>query len=151
MSIRFGVFFALFAFFFLPFGFSDETLSVNGLRCESRTDPLGIDTVRPRLSWVLTSDIRGQSQTAYQILVATSENKLNESDADLWNSGKMISRQSLNVEYAGKPLQSRLRCYWKVRVWGKRGGASNWSETAWWEMAFLEKNDWTASWIDDGK
>jgi len=148
---RFNVCFVLFASVFLSFGFSEDTLHIDQLSCEYRTDPLGIDTARPRLSWALLSDIRGQFQTAYQILVASSEDKLNESNADLWNSGKIISRQSLNIEYAGKALESRLRCYWKVRVWGKRGKVSNWSKAAWWETAFLEEDEWSAYWINDGK
>jgi alpha-L-rhamnosidase len=136
---------------FLSSAFLEETIHIDRLSCEYRIDPLGIDTPRPRLSWTLSSSIRGQFQTAFQILVASSENKLNESDADLWNSGKIISRQSLNIEYVGKELESRLRCFWKVRVWGKRGEVSRWSKTAWWEMAFLEEDEWNAYWIDDGK
>ena len=151
MSKRFNVCFVLFAFVFLSFGFSEDALHIDQLSCEYRTDPLGIDIARPRLSWTLFSDIRGQFQAAYQILVASSEDKLNESDADLWNSGKMNSRKSLNIEYAGKTLKSRLRCYWKVRVWGKRGKVSSWSKTAWWEMAFLQEDEWSAYWINDGK
>jgi len=134
MNSRFNICFVLILFVFLSLGFSEGTLHIDRLSCEYRTDPLGIDTSRPRLSWALSSHIRGQFQTAYQILVATSEDKLNESDADLWNSGKIISRESLNIEYAGKRLESRLRCFWKVRVWGKRGKVSKWSKTAWWEM-----------------
>lgn len=151
MSSRFNAYFVLFFFVFLSFGFSKETLRVDQLRCEYRSDPLGIDTARPRLSWVLNSNIRGQFQSAYQILVASSEDRLNESEADLWNSGKTVSQQSLNIEYAGRALESRMRCFWKVRVWGKSGRASDWSKTAWWEMAFLDRDEWSASWIDDGK
>ena len=151
MNSRFNICFVLILFVFLSLGFSEGTLHIDRLSCEYRTDPLGIDTSRPRLSWALSSHIRGQFQTAYQILVATSEDKLNESDADLWNSGKIISRESLNIEYAGKRLESRLRCFWKVRVWGKRGKVSKWSKTAWWEMAFLEEEEWSAYWINDGK
>lgn len=151
MSSRFIAYFVLFFFVFLSFGFSGETLHVDNLLCEYRTDPLGIDTARPRLSWVLYSEIRGQFQTAYQILAASSEDRLNEHDADLWNSGKIVSQQSLNIEYAGQAMESRMRCFWKVRVWGKSGKASDWSQTAWWEMAFLDKDEWSACWIEDGK
>ena len=151
MSTRLIICFVLLVSVFLSFGFSGDTLRIEKLSCEYRTDPLGIDTARPRLSWVLLSDTRGQFQTAFQILVASSEERLNESDADLWNSGKIVSRQSLNVEYAGKALESRLRCFWKVRVWGKRGKASGWSKTASWEMALQREDDWSAYWIDDGK
>jgi alpha-L-rhamnosidase len=151
MSHRFIIFFVLLASVFGSICFSRDMLQIDQLTCEYRTNPLGIDTIKPRLSWTLSSDIRGQSQAAYQILVASSEDKLNETDADLWNSGKVISRQSLNILYGGKALESRLRCFWKVRVWGRQGELSEWSQTARWEMAFLEQDDWSAYWIDDGK
>jgi len=108
LSKRFNVCLILVACVFLSFSFSADTLHIDQLSCEYRIDPFGIDTARPRLSWTLFSDIRGQFQTAYQILVASSEDKLNEFDADLWNSGKIISRQSLNIEYGGMALESRL-------------------------------------------
>jgi len=151
MSRRLCLGFVLIFFVFQSFSFGDETLHIDRLSCEYRIDPLGIDTARPRLSWALSSDVRGQFQRAYQILVASSKKKLNEQDADLWNSGKIISRKSINIVYAGKALESRERCFWKVRVWGKRGKVSEWSETAWWEMAFLEEEELSADWIYDGK
>ncbi len=151
MSRRLCLSFALISFVFLSFGFREDTLHIERLSCEYRFNPLGIDTAWPRLSWVLSSDIRGQFQTAYQILVASSKDKLNESDADLWNSGKIVSRQSVNIEYAGKALESRERYFWKVRVWGKHGKVSEWSQTAWWEMAFLKGDEWSAYWINDGR
>ena len=41
------------------------------LRCEYLVNPLGIDAVRPRLSWIVQSGEREQVQTAYQVLVAS--------------------------------------------------------------------------------
>ena len=89
---------------------------VADLRCEYLADPLGIDVVQPRLSWKLEAQWRGQRQTAYQVLVAGEEKLLREGKADLWDSGKVASDQSIHVVYAGKPLASRTRCYWKVRA-----------------------------------
>jgi len=151
MSRRFCLSLVLVSFVFLSFGFSEDALHIHQLSCEYRTDPLGVDTHWPRLSWKLSSDIRGQFQTAYQILAATSKDKLNESDADLWNSGKIRSHQSLNIEYAGQALESRVRCFWKVRVWGRQDKVSEWSQSAWWETAFLDEHEWSADWINDGK
>ncbi|MRR32334.1 hypothetical protein EG834_18855, partial [bacterium] len=107
-------------------------VTVNHLRCEYREDPLGIDAARPRLSWILDSG----RQTAYQVVVD-----------GLWDSGKVLSDQSVNVEYAGKPLKSRQRCEWKVRVWDADGKPSAWSAPAFWTMGILHPEDWTAQWI----
>ena len=91
------------------------SLSVEQLRCEYLTDPLGIDARQPRLSWVLQSTQRAQKQTAYQILVATSTNNLAVNYGDMWNSGPVYSDQTIHVEYKGKALQTGQRLWWKVR------------------------------------
>lgn len=72
-------------------------VTVSTLRCEYADNPLGIDSPQPRLSWVLESDERAQRQTAYQVLVASSADKLGASQADLWDSGKVPSDQSIQV------------------------------------------------------
>jgi alpha-L-rhamnosidase len=120
---------------------------VMALRCEYLTDPLGIDVVQPRLSWKLESLWRGQKQTAYQVLVASEEKRLVEDKADLWDSGKVASDQSIHVVYAGKPMASRTHCYWKVRVWDRDDKPTAFSETAIWEMGLLAPEDWQANWI----
>jgi hypothetical protein len=60
-------------------GIAMAGLRVTSLMCEYRVNPLGIDVPQPRLSWVVeatNSDERGQRQTAYQILVASSRENL---------------------------------------------------------------------------
>lgn len=122
-------------------------MRVTDLRCEYLSDPLGIDVTEPRLSWKLSSQWRGQKQTAYQILVATDKDLLRAGRADFWNTGKVLSDQSIHIPYAGRPLSSRGRCYWKVRVWDKDNKPSPFSEVAMWEMGLLEAKDWQARWI----
>ena len=122
------------------------------LRCEDRTDPLGIDAAKPRLSWViedagLRTEDRGQRQTAYRVLVASSEALLKKDQGDLWDSGKVASDQSIQVEYAGQPLESRMSCHWKVRVWLADGKPSAWSAPAQWCMGLLQPGDWQAKWV----
>lgn len=116
------------------------------LRCEYRVNPLGIDEAQPRLTWRMESAERGQRQTAFQILVATSERLLRPGKADLWDSGKVASDQSVNVLYAGRSLASRQRCFWKVRIWDKDGPAQ-WSAPASWTMGLLQPTDWSADYI----
>ncbi|MCU0782607.1 MAG: glycoside hydrolase family 78 protein [Verrucomicrobia bacterium] len=122
-------------------------LKPDGLRCEYRVNPLGIDDARPRLTWRIESDGRGQRQTAYQVLVASSKALLKKNAGDLWESGKVAGDQSVNVIYAGQPLGSRQQCYWKVRVWDKAGKASSWTKPASWAMGLLETADWQAGYI----
>jgi alpha-L-rhamnosidase len=124
------------------------------LRVEYRQDPLGVDVARPRLSWILQAtdpNERGQRQTAYQVLVASSPELLRADKGDLWDSGKVASDQSIHVVYEGKPLGSRMFCHWKVRVWESGGKASGWSEPAKWSMGLLERSAWKAKWIGDDK
>lgn len=127
------------------------TLSALGLtsvylRTEYKVNPV-TDVRVPRLSWELTSGEKNQIQTAYQIIVASSEGRLSEKSADLWNSGQIKSGATAQVEYAGKALVSRQMCYWKVRSWDKNGVAGPWSKMASWEMGLLDKKDWAAQWI----
>ncbi|NLX05480.1 MAG: family 78 glycoside hydrolase catalytic domain [Phycisphaerae bacterium] len=117
------------------------------LRCEYLIDPVGIDAVTPRLSWVLQSEERGQRQTAWQVLVGSRPDVLSEDRGDLWDSGKVDSDRTSHVEYAGGPLVSRMRCFWKVRVWDKVGRPSRWSDVAQWSMGLLARGDWEAQWI----
>jgi alpha-L-rhamnosidase len=117
------------------------------LRCEYLVNPLGIDTREPRLSWMLESARRGQVQTAYRVLVAGDPKLLAADPGDLWDSGKVASDQSIQIAYAGRPLQSQQQCFWKVRVWDKDGEPSAWSPAASWTMGLLNRNEWRAHWI----
>ena len=113
------------------------TIEPTALKCEYRVNPLGIDANPPRLSWILESSDRGQKQTAYRVLVASSKEKLKGDQGDLWDSKKISSDQSVHVVYAGQPLRSRMRCHWKTRVWDKDGKVSAWSQPALWSMGLL--------------
>ncbi len=124
-------------------------LKVEGLRCEYLVNPLGVDSLQPRLNWTLDSKARGQMQTAYQILVAGSSEALRKNQGDWWDTGKVASDQTIQLVYAGKPLRSGARVFWKVRVWDKDGQASAWSAPAFWQMGLLEAKDWQARWIGD--
>jgi len=131
---------------------SSSPLSPQNLRCEYHDNPLGIDVRQPRLSWVLKSSdghLRGQKQTAYEILVASDGRLLTSEQADLWDSGKVESDQTSQIAYQGKPLSSFQHCYWTVRTWDEKGQLSDWSRAAHWSMGILEKADWKAKWIGD--
>jgi alpha-L-rhamnosidase len=123
-------------------------LTPSRLRCEYRTDPLGVDVTSPRLSWIVESTGRGQKQTAYQVLVAADAAVLGRDQGDLWDSGRVNSDETTAIVYAGKPLRSHQECFWKVKVWDKDGQASAWSRPARWSMGLLESSTWGSSaWI----
>jgi alpha-L-rhamnosidase len=134
---------------FLPtiLGAQNSRTSISGLKCERLDNPLGIHETRPQLGWILHSDENGQEQSAYQILVATDTTLLSEKKCNMWDSGKVNSDKSININYEGKVLKSRQRCYWKVRICDRDGTPSDWSHIAWWEMGLIEKSDWSARWI----
>ena len=114
------------------------------LRCEYFENPLGIDEPHPQLGWWLDSEHRrGARQTAYQIFVSSEP----AGTPDLWDSGKVPSDASTHIVYAGRPLRSRQRVWWRVKVWDERGHPIESTESAWWEMGLLERSDWKAQWI----
>lgn len=116
-------------------------LKVTDLRCNHRTNPLGIDDFKPVLSWKLTSIARGQAQTAYQVIVG-----LTPGDSGVWNSGKVASSQSVAVAYKGGPLNYGTRYYWQVKVWNNAGEHGNYSDPAFWEMT-IDPREWKGDWI----
>ena len=124
-----------------------HALTVADLRCEYLTTPLGLDVSQPRLSWTLQSDTRGERQTAYEILVASSPENLAAGHGDLWDSGKIVSSDTAQIPYAGTPLTSREACYWLVRVWDQNEGGFTASMPAAWTMGLLAPADWQAKWI----
>ena len=103
-----------------------------------------MDDPQPRLSWWLDADHRrGARQTAFQVLVSSEPG----GTPHLWDTGKVSADTSTHVAYAGKPLRSRQRVWWRARVWDERGCATESTERAWWEMGLLECGDWKAQWI----
>ncbi len=150
VQIIFAIIFVLLLSRDLPGDSTRSALRPVSLRCEYLSNPLGVDVTRPRLSWVLAlrnPNERGAKQSAYQILVSSSATKLQSGRADLWDSGKVDSDQSIQVPYAGRPLASRTSCWWEVRVWDQKGEVSAWSEPGLWSMGLLAPSDWQGHWI----
>ena len=116
------------------------------LRCESVKNPLGIDVASPHLSWQSDSTERNWMQTAYQIVVSTSPSPALDVSDKVWDSGKVMSAESVGIAYVGPRLEPRTRYYWSVRVWDAKGQSSQANETAWWETGLLNQ-EWKAKWI----
>ena len=119
------------------------------LRCEYLVNPIGIGEIKPRLSWIVDSSRRGDRQSGYQILVASSAELLAKDQGDLWDSGKVVSDEISHVQYGGAPLSSRATCFWKVRVWSPLDTIPTaWSDSSYWTLGLLDEKDWSAHWID---
>ena len=116
------------------------------LRTEYKINPF-VDTEAPRLSWELEGSGFNRSQTAYQIQVSSDLAKLEKNQADLWDTDKVISSQTNQIDYKGKKLSSGQEGWWRVRTWDENGRVGPWSSAAKWELGKLKVTDWQAQWI----
>ncbi|GAA2330685.1 alpha-rhamnosidase [Streptomyces violaceusniger] len=131
-----------------PTAVADSGLHVSGATVDGRAEPLGVDAARPLLGWKLDAPSRNAMQSAYQVLVATSAERLAHDQGNVWDSGKRRSDESVGVPYGGQRLSPRTRYHWKVRVWDEHGRASAWSAPSSWETALRAPEDWEgARWI----
>ncbi len=121
----------------------NKTFKVSRLLCESNITPINIDIKNPIFSWQLQGNQKEIFQTGYQIQCA---NCLTFDDGLLWDSEKVLSDNSIFIEYNGKELTSMQKVYWRVKVWDKNT-ESEWSEVSWFETGLYNKSDWTAKWI----
>jgi alpha-L-rhamnosidase len=123
-----------------------SALTVSRLRWDGRERPLGLIQFEPRLGWALASIQRGEKQTAYQVLVASDPGKLAPGKADVWDSGKVMAGESVNVRYGGPAPLARQRGHWTVRVWDSRDRPSAFARPSWWEMGLYDE-EWEGQWI----
>lgn len=120
---------------------------VSDLRCEYLSNPIGIETISPRLSWKMETDRRGSSQSSYRIMVASDESLLQKNLPDLWDSGVQKSDNSTQIEYKGKSLLPAMKVFWKVQIRDNDHYSSAWSRVATWEMGLMSADNWKAKWI----
>ncbi|GIZ09491.1 alpha-rhamnosidase [Flavobacterium sp. UMI-01] len=141
-----------FSFGFIAKESVNEELIFESLTCDAIANPTAIENKQPSLSWIIKTKGYNKSQSAYQVLVASTEAKLNEKEADLWNSNQVKSSKSAYVKYTGKELQATQKYYWKVKIWDDKGESSNWSSVQTFQMGLLDKNNWGESkWISLNK
>jgi alpha-L-rhamnosidase len=153
----------IYLFLLMGLGFAGRTQDMQPiqLQCEYRTNPLGMDEVRPRLSWGLESDSNDRYQSAYRVLVATSQALLDQGKGDFWDSGEVADSTTMNI-VPGRIVQAGIargaiallpftRYYWKVMVWDQHRKAQLWSAVAWFETGMLRASNWQGKWIGDGK
>ncbi len=126
---------AVLSFMYVP---AMATLAIQGLEVESLEQPLGIDVEAPRFSWKMVgSDERGLQQKAYRIVVT-------RSGATAWDSGEVAGAQSINITYAGAPLEPTSRYDWTVTVWDEKGRSSG--GQSWFETGLLNPDPQLSGW-----
>lgn len=118
-----------------------------GLRCEHVVAPLGVDNRTPRFSWHNLDPRRSARQSAYQIIVSADAESVRKGVGTLWDSGKVRSADQFGISYAGKPLRSFSRYYWRVRAWDERGKEGRFGEISTFETGAFDSRDWSAKWI----
>ena len=127
-------------------GCSFHKTKIAQLKVNYRMNPIGIDDDSPYFSWQMVSKEQGKSQTAYQILVADSPEKLDKKDY-AWDSGKVESDLSVAIPYEGEELQTRTRYYWKVRVWDERQRVYTSTEPSFFETGLMNNIPEEVHWI----
>jgi len=124
-----------------------QNMKIAHLKTDHQSTPLGFDNPTPEFSWILQSEERSSFQTACEIMVSDDQKKLETGNC--WQSGKIQGNKTFGIRYAGKPLKSFTRYFWKVRVWNQKGEASEWSQPSWFETSMMKASDWKAKWISD--
>jgi len=122
-------------------------VAITALRADYIEMPLGLESPRPHLSWRVESALRDVRQVAYRIVVSSDEARRKNAEGDLWDSNKVLSAKSFSIEYCGRPLMARQRCWWRVEVWTNVAASTSRSDWSWWEMGLLSPADWSASWL----
>lgn len=133
---------------FLSFIFTaNAQLQVTTAWCDNKLNPVGVPVNNVYFNWELSSKENNQTQTAYQLCIASSKQKLSADNGDMYNSALTKSSNNITVTYKGKPLQSATTYYWKVRAWDKNNKPSAWSDVQEFTMA-LDDKDWAgAKWL----
>jgi len=150
MSKKYLVF-SILVFLLFHISYSQKAASnlvFESLNCNAQTNPIAIESQKPLFSWIVKADGFNRAQTAYQILVASNHEKLNEKEADMWNSQKVEGSASIHNQYQGNELIPMQKYWWKVRIWDEKGKLSSWSPVHTFEMGLMKESNWgSAKWI----
>ncbi|MEW4923868.1 family 78 glycoside hydrolase catalytic domain [Algibacter sp. 2305UL17-15] len=128
---------------------AQSSINISQLTVEYLSNPIGIHRISPLMGWKLFSEEQGKSQSAYQVLIASSKTLLKEDHADIFNTGKIKSSQNINHRLSFSANKSNTFYYWKVKIWDEKGDATPYSNIAFWKTGLLNKDDWDAKWISN--
>ena len=129
-------------------------VEITNLTVEMQDGSMPLATATPRFSWNYEATVDNVMQTSYHIIVASSEEKARRGEGDLWDSQTVDTSQMLYIPYAGTPLKSRDRCWWRVYTTVTYGAPASRrheetleSSIQYFELSLLDRSDWHARWI----
>lgn len=102
-------------------------------------DSLGIGEETPRISWSFTGNAKDWIQSAYELEISSASRKSKPAEAF-----RVESSESILVPWPTKPLKSRESAQVRVRVFGKDGSETKWTNWSFVEVGLLEAGDWKA-------
>ena len=126
---------------------TNAQLKITTAACENKINPLGVPADKIYFSWELAASENDQFQTAYQLVIASSKEKLNTHNYDVYNSSFIKTDANIMIAYKGKALQTSKTYYWKLRVWDKNNKPSAWCNAQQFTTALNEKDWGNAQWV----
>jgi alpha-L-rhamnosidase len=126
-----------------------SSLSIDDLRCEYLTNPMGIDVPQPRFSWTIRAVERGTYQTAFRVIVDSDLSGTEGKRGNCWDSGWTESDLTTQIAFDGKALVSDRSYYWRAA--SLINGREVWSKPAVFHTGLLHADDWQAQWIGAGE
>lgn len=114
--------------YFLTCSANQQPDAPSGLMVEFIREPENVKILdlKPEFSWVVPQE--SKKQTSFQILVASTKENIEKNAGDIWDSRKIMSSSSSEVEYGGNKLSPGTTYYWKVRIWNDRQRPTGYSE-----------------------
>lgn len=120
------------------------------LTVEYLTNPSGLDVIKPRFSWKLSTTNEnefGQKQVAFKVLVSDNKEALEKDIGNIWDTGWINSNNTKLIEYNGASLKSDNFYFWKVRIKDENNRESLFSEISNWHTGLFSQSEWSAKWI----
>lgn len=124
----------------------NDNMYASDLKVNDQINPIAVDIEKILFSWNVSADGRGQVQSAYRIIVSSVRELLKANSGDMWDSGKVYSKDSLFIKYRGYLPDSNKRYWWKVILWDRNDCICETDNAAYFDTG-LEPSDWKGKWI----
>ena len=89
-------------------------LNIAKIMTDLQCEPLSLTSAHPAFSYIVTSDLGGDQQSAHRVVVTLG-------DRTVFDTGRVESEQTLHIPYEGEPLAPYTGYRVHVTVWSKGG------------------------------